>query len=75
MNKRKILIGEGVWLFILAALGVPSGWKTILLIITGLSLIAAAFTGPQKKAAGQRKSADTFVENGERDKDKQSQSE
>ena len=38
MNKEKVLLILGVWLMILPFLGFPDLWKTILIVVTGLTV-------------------------------------
>jgi uncharacterized membrane protein len=39
VTKEKVLIGLGVWLFVLPFTGFPASWKTWLIAITGLVVI------------------------------------
>jgi len=58
----------GLFIFIIPFLGLPSSWKTILFIVSGLYLIflSVTFVMPAKRAAKPRKkekSLPVFVEN------------
>ena len=44
MSKRQILVLLGVWVGVFLFLGLPSGWLEILGVITGISLIALAYS-------------------------------
>lgn len=39
MRKEKTLFIIGLWIIVLPFLGFPGTWKTVILILTGLSLI------------------------------------
>lgn len=39
INQEKILIGLGVWLFVLPFTGFPQAWKTWLVALTGLGIV------------------------------------
>lgn len=44
MSKRQILGIIGIWVIILPFLGFPSGWKTVLLVLTGIGICALAYS-------------------------------
>lgn len=40
MSKETTLVALGVWVIVLPFLGIPRGWLTALLVVTGLGVIA-----------------------------------
>lgn len=44
MSKRQILGIIGVWVIILPFLGLPSSWKSILLVLTGIGICSLAYS-------------------------------
>lgn len=65
-SKRTLLLG--IFIFILPFLGVPTSWKTTLIILSGLALIALSLniTIPKKSTKRPRrkeKVTPVFVEN------------
>jgi hypothetical protein len=43
MRKEKTLFIIGIWVAILSFLGFPSGWRKVLFLITGASIIYIAY--------------------------------
>jgi len=43
MSKEMVVIALGIWVLIIPYLGVPGGWRTALLVITGIGLIVLGF--------------------------------
>jgi hypothetical protein len=43
MSKRQVLMLIGVWVILLAAPGFPSGWKSFLLLVTGLGIVVFGY--------------------------------
>lgn len=43
MSKEMVVIAVGIWILIIPYLGVPGGWRTALLLITGIGLIVLGF--------------------------------
>lgn len=67
INKEKVLIGLGVWIFVLPFTGFPESWKTWLIVCTGLIVIyLGALLLKQRtereRAAMQEMKTETFTE-------------
>lgn len=43
MSKEMVVIAVGIWILIIPYLGVPGGWRTTLLLITGVGLMVLGF--------------------------------
>jgi hypothetical protein len=43
MSKEMAVIALGIWVIVIPYLGVPGGWRTTLMVITGLGLILLGF--------------------------------
>lgn len=67
MLSRQTTLMTGIWITILPFLGFPSSWKTVLLAVTGLSLVARYFFGRVSVSAPQevvKEDERIFVDNG-----------
>ncbi len=62
MSKRQWLCIMGVWVMIFLFLGFPIGWHKIILVISGLIIIAIAYNLPQEHNTIVKNSNSTFVE-------------
>ena len=43
MSKETVVIALGIWIIIVPYLGVPSSWKSILLVLSGLVVVSLGF--------------------------------
>lgn len=43
MSKEMLVIALGIWIVIVPYLGIPSSWKTILFVLSGLGLVLVGF--------------------------------
>lgn len=43
MSKEMGVIALGIWVIIIPYLGVPGGWRTTIIVLTGLGLILLGF--------------------------------
>lgn len=64
MSKELMVVALGVWVIIVPNLGIPSSWRMITLLITGLALVALglylrATASSRTRGEGQH----TFIEN------------
>lgn len=62
MSKRQWLCIMGVWVMVFLYLGFPIGWHKIILIISGLIIIAIAYNLPQEHSNIIKDSNSSFVE-------------
>ncbi len=62
MSKRQWLCLMGVWVMIFLFLGVPSLWHKIIALVTGLIIIAIAYSLPHEKSS-QSGNGSVFIEN------------
>lgn len=66
MSKRQILGVIGVWVIILPFLGLPSSWKSILLVLTGIGICSLAYS--TRRAQSSMDSGDMDGGNGPKNK-------
>jgi hypothetical protein len=64
---EKSIIGGGIWLVVLPYTGLPSSWKTVLTIVTGLVFLYSGLLQYKKAKAvsrevGMETKAQTFTE-------------
>ncbi len=62
MSKRQWLCIMGVWVMIFLFLGFPIGWHRIILIVTGLIIIAIAYNLPQEHSDTVTDSNSSFTD-------------
>ncbi|MEK7612531.1 MAG: hypothetical protein AAB449_00055 [Patescibacteria group bacterium] len=63
MSKETAVIVLGVWVIIVPQLGIPSPWRTALLILSGLALIVIGlYLRAESHSRRPRKSDQPFVE-------------
>lgn len=68
MSKEMSLIALGIWVVIVPYLGVPSSWRTVLLVLTGLAVAIIGFLlrgealAEGSSRAPRRRAEDSFVE-------------
>lgn len=68
MSKETTIIVLGLWIIVLPYLGIPGGWRTTLLILTGAALMGLGFLlrnealGRGSHTKGSR-GQNSFVEN------------
>lgn len=43
MSKEMSIIALGIWVVIIPYLGVPSSWRTVLLVLTGIGIAVIGF--------------------------------
>lgn len=63
MSKEMAVIALGIWVLVIPYLGVPGGWRTLLMIVTGIGLIVLGFfLRTEALARGGRRPHSSFVE-------------
>jgi membrane-bound ClpP family serine protease len=62
MSKRQWLTVFGAWVMVFLFLGFPSSWHKIILIVSGLIIIAIAYNIPQEIKADEVGKDSSFVE-------------
>lgn len=65
MSKRQLLTLIGVWVMIFLFLGIPPLWHKILAVVTGLAVIAIAYSLPAPDSSAASRTRETFIENKE----------
>jgi membrane-bound ClpP family serine protease len=64
MSKETTIIALGIWVIIVPYLGIPTSWKTILLVLAGFAIVMIGFFQRTQGLAGNSKSRNQiFVEN------------
>jgi len=63
MSKEMGVILLGVWVIIVPYLGIPSGWRTIILVLTGIGLMLLGFMLRAQELTAPQGRKNTFVEN------------
>jgi hypothetical protein len=65
MSKEMTIIVLGAWAIVLPYLGIPSGWRTTLLIVTGIAFMVLGFLlrGEALSRGHKGSSRHSFVEN------------
>jgi hypothetical protein len=63
MSKEMGVILLGVWVIIVPYLGVPSGWRTIILVLSGIAVMILGFLLRAQELSAPRGSKNTFMEN------------
>jgi hypothetical protein len=65
MSKEMTIIVLGVWTIILPYLGIPSGWRTTLVILTGIGFVVLGFLlrGETLSRGHKGSSRHSYVEN------------
>ncbi len=62
MSKRQWLCVMGVWVMVFLFLGFPIGWHRIIMIVTGLIIIAIAYNLPQEHSDTNSSSSSAFID-------------
>lgn len=63
MSKEMAVIALGFWVVLVPYLGVPGSWRTVILILTGMGLVALGFfLRSETIVRGRGGSAESFVE-------------
>jgi hypothetical protein len=63
MSKRQWLCIFGVWVMFFLFLGFPAAWHKIIAIVSGIIIIAIAYSLPQEQATIHSGLDSTFIEN------------
>ncbi len=65
MSKEVAVIALGVWIVVVTQLGIPSFWRTALIVLSALTLVGVGFfLRAEALSRGKRSPHHAFVENG-----------
>jgi hypothetical protein len=67
MSKETTVIVLGLWIIVLPYLGIPGGWRTTLIVLTGIALMGLGFIlrgeALGRGSHAKHSSRNSFVEN------------